>query len=147
MEYMSIAAKAAPAWDEWEGHVVDGQFPLLKYLGGSDHSAVFLTDRPQGGPSKAAIKLVPADNRTVEAQLARWTDAAQLFHPHLLRLFEMGRAELGGSSFAYVLMERAEENLSQVDRPLTDAEAADMLGATLEVLGYLHDQGLAHGHL
>jgi TonB family protein len=59
----------------------------------------------------------------------------------------MGRAWLGGISLAYILMEYAEEDLSQVNRPLTAAEAVDMLGCTLKALAYLHGNGLAHGHL
>ena len=31
-------------WKSWEGRTVDGKFPLRQYLGGSDHSAVFLTE-------------------------------------------------------------------------------------------------------
>jgi hypothetical protein len=31
------------AWKTWEGQVVDG-FLLRQYLGGSDHSAVYLTE-------------------------------------------------------------------------------------------------------
>ena len=45
-------------WKRWEGQVVNGEFPLQRYLGGSDHSAVFLTQR---GSEKAAIKLIAAD--------------------------------------------------------------------------------------
>ena len=144
---MSTGVKAAKTWDDWEGQVVDGKFRLLRYLGGGERSAVYLTERPQGEPGNAAIKLVPAEDQSVEAQLARWKAAALLTHPHLLRLFETGRAELGGVSFAYVLMEYAEEDLSQVPRPLTEAEAVDMLGSSLDALAYLHGKGLAHGHL
>ncbi len=144
---MSTGVKAAKTWGDWEGQVVDGKFPLLRYLGGGERSAVYLTERPQGEPRNAAIKLVPAEDLSVEAQLARWKAAALLSHPHLLRMFETGRAELGGVSFAYVLMEYAEEDLSQVPRPLTEAEAIDMLGSALDALAYLHGKGLAHGHL
>ena len=144
---MSLGAKAAPAWDQWEGQIVDRKFRLLRFLGRGERSAVFLTERPQGEPSKAAIKLVPADGTRGEAQLARWAGLPALSHPHLLRLFETGRGHLGGISFAYVLMEYAEEDLSQVDRPLTAVEALDMLGGTLEALAYLHGRGLVHGHL
>ena len=46
------------AWKTWEGRTVDGKFPLRRWLGGSDHSAVFLTDL--GGSQKAVIKLIAA---------------------------------------------------------------------------------------
>ncbi len=47
---------------QWEGQIVEGIFPLRQYLGGSDHSAVFLTEYSEGGQQKAAIKLFPADS-------------------------------------------------------------------------------------
>lgn len=144
---MMSGAKTAPAWDEWEGQIIDGRFPLLKYLGGTQHSAVFLTERPEGEPRRTAIKLLPADDSTAEALLARWKAAAPLSHPDLLRLFEMGRGSLGEVAFAYVLLEYAEEDLSQVDRPLTAAEAVDMLEGVLKALAYLHGRQLAQGHL
>jgi TonB family protein len=144
---MSAGVKSARAWGEWQGHVVGGKFRLLKYLGGSGRSAVFLTERPQGDPKEAAIKLVPMDDGAGEAQLARWEASALLSHPHLVRLYETGRVQFGDDTMAYVLMEYGEENLAQVDRPLTQEEAVDMLGCTLQALAYLHGQGLAHGGL
>jgi TonB family protein len=144
---MMSGAKTVQAWSEWEGQIVDGKFPLLRYLGGTEQTAVFLTERPEGEPRRTAIKLIPADDSTAEALLARWKAAAPLSHPDLLRLFEMGRGSLGEIAFAYVLMEYAEENLAQVDRPLTATEASDMLAGALKALSYLHGQQLAHGHL
>jgi hypothetical protein len=72
------------SWKNWEGQVADGQFHLRQYLGGSDHSAVFLTERES---QKAAIKFIPADPDNAETQLSRWRQAAKLSHPHLLRIF------------------------------------------------------------
>lgn len=144
---MMMGVKQAWAWQEWENQIVDGKFRLLKYLGGSERSGVFLTERPDAEPRKAAIKVIPADASAAEAYLSRWRESAALFHPHLTQLFEMGCATLGNVSCAYVLMEYAEENLSQVGRPLAAAEVTDLLGAVLQGLSYLHNQGLAHGHL
>ena len=140
-------AKAAQDWSEWEGQIIDGKFPLLRYLGCADRNAVFLTERPEGEPRTTAIKLVPANDITVEAVLARWMAAARLSHPGLLRIFEIGRGSLGHVEFAYLVMEYAEEDLAQVDRPLTEAEAGDSLERMLPALAYLHGQQLAHGHL
>ncbi len=136
-------------WKDWEGQVINGEFRLLQYLGGSDRSAVFLTERAQGEPRRAAIKLIPADPANAERQLARWTLAARLSHAHLLRLFEMGRCQLAGLSLLYLVQEYAEENLAQVVplRPLTPAEADDLLKPALNALAYLHSRGFVHGHL
>jgi TonB family protein len=137
-------------WKQWEGQIVNGEFPLLRYLGGSKHSAVFLTERHEDERLvRAAIKLIPAVRENDELQLSRWRLAAELSHPHLISLYEMGRCELGGVSLLYVVMESAEENLAQVlpDRALTPAEARAMLESVLDVLAYLHGKGYVHGHI
>ena len=59
-------------WKQWEGQTVNGNFPLRQYLGGSENSAVFFTERRGQEPQRAAIKLVVANPATVEVQLARW---------------------------------------------------------------------------
>ena len=51
-------------WKQWEGQIVNGTFPLRQYLGGSEHSAVFLTERRGRDPQRAAIKLIPAATKT-----------------------------------------------------------------------------------
>lgn len=133
-------------WKQWEGQIVDGRFPLHRYLGGSEHSAVFLTDR---GSQKVAIKFVQVDEPETKLQVFRWQHAAKLSHPHLLRTYESGRCHLGGFELLYVLMELAEENLSQFlpQRPLTPAEARDVLAPALQALAFLHGEGLVHGHI
>jgi len=136
-------------WKQWEGQVVNGDFPLQKCLGGSGKSVVFLTERGGREPQKAAIKLVPADPGTADLQLSRWAQAASLSHPHLLRIFEAGRCQLADTALLYVVMEYAEEDLSQIlpIRPLTLAEAQEMLPPVLDALAYLHAKGLVHGHM
>src|SRR5438128_6585198 len=137
------------AWKQWEGQVVDGEFYLRQYLGGCEHSAVFLTEYGERGLQKAAIKLIPADPGNAELQLSRWRLAAKLSHPRLIRLFQMGRCQLGDTVLLYVVMEYAGEDLSQIlpHRPLTPAEARDMLAPALDALAYVHGKGFVHGHL
>ena len=141
-------------WKKWEGRVVDGKFPLRQWLGGSDHSAVFLTDRAGREPQKAVVKLIPAGNVRLEnldeaAQLSRWAGAARLSRPHLIRLFEYGRCQIGDTRLLYVVMEYAEENLAEIVplRPLAPVEAAEMLRPTAEALASLHQAGFIHGHI
>jgi len=141
-------------WKKWEGRVIDGKFPLRQWLGGSDHSAVFLTERAGKEPRKAVVKLIPAGNLHLEnldeaAQLSRWAGAARLSRPHLIRLFEYGRCQIGDTRLLYVVMEYAEENLAEVLplRPLAPAEAADMLRPTAEALASLHQAGFAHSRI
>jgi TonB family protein len=137
------------AWEKLQGRVVGGKFHLSRYLGGSQRGAVFLTERHQGQPKTAAIKLIAADAASADLQLARWKQISKLSHPHLLRLFEMGRCQQDGVGLVYVVTEYAEENLAQVlpSRPLTPDEARDMLQPTLQALAYLHGRGFVHGHL
>lgn len=141
-------------WKQFEGRVVDGMFPLQQWLGGSKHSAVFLTERSKNTAQKAAIKLISAQvfssgNIDEAAQLARWANSAKLSHPHLIRLFESGRGQIGDAKFLYVVMEYAEENLAQILplRPLSPAEVNEMLPPTAEALAYLHQAGFSHGHI
>jgi TonB family protein len=137
-------------WKQWENQLLDRKFPLLRYLGGSEDCAVFLTERHEGERLvKAAIKIIPATPENGELQLSRWQQAAELSHPHLIPIHETGRFDLDGVVFVYVVMECAEENLSQVlpGRALTPAEAREMLESVLDVLAYLHRKGFVHGHI
>jgi TonB family protein len=131
------------------GQVVDGKFRLGQFVGGNELSSVFLVDYDGQQVPKAAIKLIPADSVDAPAQLARWKRAAKLSHPHLIRLLEMGRCELNHTPMLYVVMEYAEENLSQVvaRRPLSPAEASDILGPVVDALAYVHAEGFVHCRL
>ncbi len=134
-------------WKKWEGRA-DGKFPLRQWLGGSDHSAVFLTERPGQTNQKFAIKLIAADAQA-DHQLAHWRAAAQLSHPHLMRIYDAGRCRLDGEPLLYLVMEYAEENLSQIlpHRALAPTEVTDMLPPLLDALSYLHGKGFVHGRI
>ncbi len=132
----------------WEGQLVERRFLLRQYLGGSACSAVFLTER---GPNrqKAAIKLVPATLVDPTQQLARWDAASKLSHPNLLRLYETGTCQLGDSALLFVVMDFADEDLSQIlpERALAPNEVSVMLPPMLEALRYLHRRGFVHGRI
>ena len=134
-------------WKKWEGRV-DGKFPLRQWLGGSEHSAVFLTERPGHPDQKVAIKLIAA-GADADRKLSHWRAAAQLSHPHLMRIYEAGRCRLDGTSLLYFVMEYAEEDLSQIlpQRPLAAAEVTDLLPPLLDSLSYLHGKGFVHGRI
>ena len=136
-------------WKQLEGQVVNGEFYLRQSLGGSDHSAVFLTELGLPGARKAALKLIPADSANAELYLSRLMRAAKLSHPHLMKLYQVGRCQVGPRKQLYIVMEYAEEELSQIlpERPLTPTEARQMLEPVLDVLAYLHGEGFVHGHI
>lgn len=137
------------SWRDSEGQVIDGRFPLVKHLGGSDHSVVFATQRGKDKNEKAAIKFIQADAANADAQLARWKQAAQLSHPNLIKVYESGRCQLAGLDLLYVVTDFAQENLAEFlpQRALSADEAHDMLEPFVDALWYLHGQGLAHGRV
>jgi TonB family protein len=136
-------------WTRWQGHVVNGVYPLGRILGCSEHSGVFLTRSDSPGQREVAIKLFPASLSQVELQLPRWARAGALSHPHLLPLLESGACQLDGLTYLYVVMEYADQTLAQVllQRALTAEEAREMLLPALDVLGFLHRQNLIQGRL
>lgn len=138
----------ADVWVKLEGHVVDGVYPLLRYLGGSKHSVAFLTHSAAGG-GKRALKLIPAVPSVAPVQLARWREWADLSHPHLMRVFDVGECHIGGRHFLYTVMDYAGENLAQLlrQRALTEDEAREMLAPTLDALAFLHEKDLVQGKL
>ena len=135
-------------WSQCEGQVVDNKFRLRQFLGEMDDSAVFLTSLPEPSSKKAAIKFIPAGT-TADLQLSLWRRVMQLTHPQLLRIHDIGRCRLANRDRLYVVMEYADEDLSQILplRPLTDSEAREMLGPVLDALVFLHGHGLIHSRI
>lgn len=131
----------------WEGRTVDGRFALLERVGGSTKSDVFLTVRH--GVQRAAIKLIHATDADADAYLTLWDEARSLAHPHLVTIFETGRAALDETSLVYVVMELAETDLYKVlaEAPLTPPLARDIFNPILDALSYLHAAGVVHGHI
>jgi TonB family protein len=137
-------------WTKWQGHVINGMFPLGRYLGCSNHSGVFLTVSAARHPSEVAIKLVPTNRTLAELLLPRWNRAGGLVHPHVLRLWQWGGCQLDGLPYLYAVMEYADQTLAQVlsHRALAEGEVREMmLPPTLEALAFLHGQGLVQGQL
>jgi TonB family protein len=133
----------------WEGRVVDGKFPLQRWLGGSDHSAVFLTEF-QGQPSqKVAIKLIWADDSASESGLCRLKATRRLSHPHLIRTLACGLCRIDESPYLYAVMECADDDLSQIlpQRALEPQEVSNLLPPVLDALSYLHRNGFVHGRV
>ncbi|HLJ39742.1 MAG TPA: protein kinase, partial [Steroidobacteraceae bacterium] len=136
-------------WTKWQGHLVNGTYRIGRYLGGSDHSGVFLTLLGQQQPLEVALKLIAAGTAASESQLRDLRTAAALAHPNLIRLLKTGQCELDGEPFLYVVMEYAEQNLAQIlrSRALTEEEAREVLVPTLNALAFLHGRKLVQGQL
>ena len=138
----------------WEGKIAAGKFPLLRWLGDSDSSTVYLTELSAPESRKAAIKLISAEKSAgvplnEEAQLLRWAESAKLVHPNLMRLYAWGRCDLDGKPFLYVVTEYAEEDLGQILplRALSPAEVSEMVSPITQALSFLHRSGFVHGHI
>jgi hypothetical protein len=148
---MSVEARELmmDEWTRWQGHIVNGVYPLGRLLGCSEHSGVFLTRSDSAGQREVAIKLFPATLPRVQLQLPRWEKAGSLAHPHLIPLLESGACQLDGLTYLYVVMEYADQTLAQVllQRALTAEEVREMLSPMLDALGFLHRQDLVLGRL
>lgn len=146
---MMLVMNTAVTRNDWVGRVIDGRFPLLEWLGNTEQAGVFRTELKGPQPQRAVIRLVPSDSGHAEARLSAWKQAAALNHPHLMRIFESGRAQVGGVELLYVITEYAEESLGQVipERPLSMNEAREMLCPILDALTFLHGQGVVHSHV
>lgn len=137
------------SWKTLVGREIDWKFPLRDWLGGSEHSAVFLSELPGPRARKVVIKLIDVESGDANRQLAQLRAEAKLSHPHLLQIFEAGKSDLDGRPFVYSLMEYADEDLSQIlpQRPLSADEVSDMLPPVLDALAYLHSHGFVHGRI
>jgi len=135
--------------NNWEGRTVNEIFPLRRFLGSSNHSSVFLTESSVEGFLNAAIKLVPVEPERRQQQLWQWKTAATFSHPHLMRLLDSGQCELDGQTLLYVVMEYAEESLSQIlpYRALGPDEVQELLVPTLDALAFLHREKWIQGQL
>ena len=146
---MVHAMSTSPISRDWAGRDIDGRFPLLEWLGGSDWSDVFLTELQGRQSPKAVLKLFSANAKDAETQIDCWAFTESLSHPHLMPLLHAGHCEIDDASLLYAVTDDAEEILSDilVERPLTPAETEEMLTPVLDALAYLHKNGLVHGRL
>ncbi|HTW47778.1 MAG TPA: TonB family protein [Acidobacteriaceae bacterium] len=131
------------------GRIIDGKFTLLRWLGGTEQSSVFLTELEGDPAQKAAIKLSWANAVDAEARIAQWAASRLLSHPRLMSVFHSGRCAVDGEDLLYVVTEYADEVLAEIlrVRPLTPGETMEMLDPVLEALSWLHGRDFVHGRL
>lgn len=134
---------------DWAGRYVGERYCLVQWLGGVGQSGVYLCNIDGNEEQKAAIKLLPASVEDAAARMARWNTAAGLNHPHLIRVLDMGRGQIGDTAVLYVVTEYAGEILSEIlpGRSLSVAETREMMAPLLDALSYLHEKGLVHSRL
>jgi TonB family protein len=146
---MNTAMNLEAIRSDWVGRVIDGRFTLIRWLGGTERSSVFLTELPGPQARKAAIKLIPDNGEDAEFHMAGWAATRPLSHPNLMRLILTGRCQSEDTAVLYAVSEYADEVLSEIlpERMLTPVEAQEMLEPVIDALFYLHGKGLVHGHL
>ena len=101
-------------WTQWEGKLINGVYPLRRFLGASDHSGVFLTQQRTEDLRDVAIKFLPAESVQAEAQLVQWAATTALVHPNLVRIFDVGRYRANGRDYVFVVTELAEQTLAEI---------------------------------
>jgi TonB family protein len=133
-----------PDWKNFEGQLLDGKYPLMRYVSGDASRALFLI-----GFASSAVRIRRADAAVAAGWVERWNRVKLLNHPHLLEIDAAGASVIAGESVAYAVMEHGDENLAEIlrDRPLSPDEALELLRQVASTLEDLHAQGMAHGDL
>lgn len=136
-----------PFGDGWEGRVVEGRFPLLKRVGGTENCGLYFTVLQ--GMQEAVIQLIATDDLQANTDVAQWTFAMSLVHPNLAKVFSAGRCVLDGRSLVYVVGEHSSTNLAQMieSGSLETLQAKEIFDPIVDALIYLHSNGVVHGHL
>ncbi len=131
------------------GSVIEGQYPLQRWLGGAEESGVFLTQLAGRPPRDVAIKIIPAGIADADCLLDQWLRAKRRIHRNLIQLYAAGRCRMDDCDLLYAVTDCADEILADVlrARPLTPREVREMLESLLDTLSWLHGQGLVHGGL
>jgi hypothetical protein len=140
----NIETTTTEFWTHLEGQVANS-YPVQTWLGGGGNSAIYSTVYGEDA-NPAAIKLVQFDGQDWQGQLKTWSEISQISHPALIRILDFGHCEIQGAPLLYLVMERAEGSLAEVlrDRPLSPAEAREMLECAAAALAYLHELGFVH---
>jgi serine/threonine protein kinase len=131
----------------WGGRVVEGKFPLLEWLGGSDNRSSFFT--VLGGMKEAIIQMILATDPEADAYLAQWNFAIGLSHPHLSKVLAAGRCVIEDRELVYVVTERSDASLSNIIQTeiLELDHITEIFNPVLSAVSYLHTKGVVHGHI
>lgn len=140
-----IAMTPTLNWNDLEGASVAGRYWLKQCLISSPDDAWYLIRFD--ATRDAAIRLLRADLPSAGAQLDTWRELRALDHPHIVRMFDAGRAEVEGAEVIYAVCEYPDDFLAAAlsARPLSPSEASEILRACVSALGHLHANGYAHG--
>lgn len=126
-----------------------GDFSLLEEIGRGGMGVVYRA-RQKSLDREVALKLILRGSQASSADQARFqaevAAAAQLEHPHIVPIYELG-ADQGWQYFGMKLIEG--ETLSQrISRgPVPDREAARLVMTLARAIQYAHERGVIHRDL
>ncbi len=135
-------------WNELEGQVIDGLYPLRRLVRSEGRSAWFETETfaPQQTPSTISLTEALTDADEVTARL----EAAQdLVHPNLVTITKVGQVKVDNTLLVYALMEPIEQSLSDVlqSQTLSPEEGREVAEALVGALTAIHQKGMSHGRV
>ena len=125
-----------------------GRFQLLKLLGKSARSMVWLVHDPRAGQDLilAIPRTQPTDAATLERLMQAVRKAARLHHPHLAHVVEVGEQD----RWPYVAYDRANGQTLAETLPSQGLPAVDVarwMAQGLDGLAFAHEAGMVHRDL
>jgi eukaryotic-like serine/threonine-protein kinase len=135
-------------WNELEGQVIDGVYPLRRLVRSEGRSAWFETETSDPQPVPATISLTEALTDADEV-VARLEAAQHLNHPNLVSITKVGQVRVDNTLLVYALMEPIEQSLSDVlqSQALTADEGREVAEALVGGLTAIHQNGMSHGRV
>jgi hypothetical protein len=135
-------------WNELEGQVIDGVYPLRRLVRSEGRSAWFETETSEPRPNPATISLTEALTDADEVT-ARLQAAQHLNHPNLVTITKVGQVRVDNTLLVYALMEPIEQSLSDVlqSQALTPEEGREVAEALVGGLTAIHQNGMSHGRV
>lgn len=126
-----------------------GDFELLEELGRGGMGVVYRAHQ-QSLDREVALKLIlhgtqasPADQARFQAEVSA---AAQLDHPHIVPIYEVG-SDQGWQYFGMKLIEGTTLSKSFASGPLPEREAAQLVMTIARAIQYAHERGVIHRDL
>jgi hypothetical protein len=135
-------------WNELEGQVIDGVYPLRRLVRSEGRTAWFETETSDARPIPATISLTEALTDADEI-IARLEAAQHLKHPNLVSITKVGQVRVDNTLVVYALMEPIEQSLSDVleGQALSAEEGREVAEALVGGLMTIHQNGMSHGRV
>jgi hypothetical protein len=140
-------AKKIALWSDFEGRVLEGRYRLGQLVRSEGRVAWF--DTEAGEERRPAVVSLTETLNDEGHLLERLQAAAEIRHPNVVAIYEVGSAKLDGMPLVYAVMEPVEQSLSDVlrRRTLTATETRQVVDALVDGLGAVHEKGLVHGRV